>query len=354
MPAKSRPVALVDIARSAGVSTATVSRALNEQTSVLVGAEARERIQALARQMNYHAHSGARGLRRQRTEVVALINRAPRRQVSDPFLSEFTGEISEALERYGYDVLIAHRAQHDGDWIDRLVCGRRVDGLVITHRASRDSDIARLTEMGVPFVALGRPLEGQRYISSGSDNDIGGYLAGRHLIELGHRRVAAITGPLSKTESDERFRGFRRALEEAGLMLPPDHIVETDYQLPLVQVGMAQLLATRPAITAVFVASDVMAIAAIEVIRRQGLRVPNDVSIVSFDDIPLAAYTSPPLTTIHQDIRRIGHLLAEQVVAQIEGRAVESATLPVKLVLRSSTAAPPSSQGDAREQEVDR
>lgn len=344
---KSRPVALADIARRAGVSTATVSRALNEQTSVLVGAESRQRIQDLAQEMNYRVHSGARSLRRQRTEVVALVNRAPHRQISDPFLSEFTGEIGEALEQHGYDVLLANRAQHGGDWIDRLVRGRRVDGLVVTHRATRDPDIDALIELGVPFVVLGRPFEGQRYISTGSDNDRGGYLAGAHLIELGHRQIAAITGPLSKTESNERYRGFGRVLGDAGVELPPDRIVQTDYQLPFVQEGIARLLATRPAITAVFVGSDVMAMAALEVIQRQGRRVPDDVSIVSFDDIPLAAYTSPPLTTVHQDIRLIGHLLAEQVVAQIEGRAVESATLPVELVPRSSTAAPALTQGDA-------
>jgi len=344
---KSRSVALDDIAQRAGVSTATVSRALNEQTSSLVSTEARERIQGLAREMNYRVHSGARGLRRQRTEVIALINRAPHRQVSDPFLSEFTGEVCEALEQHGYDVLLAHRAQHGGDWIDRLVRGRRVDGLVITHRATRDPDLDELTEMGVPFAVLGRPFDGQHYVSTGSDNDHGGYLAGRHLIELGQRRIAVITGPLSKTESNERFHGFVRALQDAAVPLPPECVVQTDYQLPLVQEGMARLLAMRPAITAVFVASDMMAIAALEVIQRQGWRVPDDISVVGFDDIPLAAYTSPSLTTVRQDIRRIGHLLAEQVVARIEGRTVESATLPVELVLRSSTAAPASTRGDA-------
>ncbi len=344
-------VSLDDVARRAGVSTATVSRALNEQTSFLVRAEVRERIRLLAREMNYRVHSGARNLRRQRTEIIALINRAPHRQVSDPFLSEFTGEISEALEQHGYDVLLANRAQHGGDWIDRLVLGRRVDGLVITHRAICDPDIELLTEMGVPFAVLGRPLAGQRYLSAGSDNDHGGYLAGRHLIELGHQRIGAISGSLSKTESGERLGGFKRALAEAGVPLTADCIFVTEYHLPLVQDGMVQLLAAQPAITAVFVGSDMMAIAAIEVLRRLGRRVPDEISIVSFDDIPLASYSSPALTTIHQDIRGIGHRLAEQVVAQIEGRAVDSTTLPVELVRRCSTAPPPMTQRETYEQE---
>lgn len=344
-------IGLEDIARRAGVSTATVSRALNAQTSFLVRAEARERIQELAREMNYRVHSGARNFRRQRTEAIALVNRAPHRQVSDPFLSELTGEISEALERHGYDVLLAQRARHGDDWIDRLVLGRRVDGLVITHRANHDPEIEALSEMGVPFVVLGRPRDNQPYISTGSDNDRGGYLAGRHLVDLGHRRIGTISGDLSKTESAERFGGFRRALAEAGISLLPDCIFETDYQLPRVQAGMVQLLGIRPAITAVFVASDLMAIAAIEVLRRRGRRVPEDISIVSFDDIPLAAYSSPALTTIHQDIRQIGHLLAEQVIAQIEGRPVESTTLPVELVIRSSTAPPRVTQHERNEED---
>lgn len=337
---KRSAVGLDDVARRAGVSTATVSRALNDQTSALVRPEARERIQALAREMNYRVHSGARNLRRQRSEIIALVNRAPHRQVSDPFFSELTGEISEDLERHGYDVLLSQRARHGGDWIDHLVLGRRVDGLVITHRAIHDPDLDRLIEIGVPFVVLGRPIAGQRYVSTGSDNDRGGYLVGRHLIDLGHRRIGVISGTLSKTESSERFQGFRRALAEADITLPRDWVFETDYNLTRVQEGMVRLLEVRPAITAVFVASDLMAIAAIEALRRQNLRVPEDISILSFDDIPLAAYSSPALTTVHQDIRRIGHLLAEQVVAQIEGLAVESTTLPVKLVLRSSTAPP--------------
>lgn len=333
-------IGLNDIARRAGVSTATVSRALNERTSYLVRAEARERIQALAQEMNYRAHSGARNLRRQRTDIIALINRAPHRQVSDPFLSELTGEISEDLQRHGYDVLLAQRAGHGGDWIDRLVLSRRVDGLVVTHRAIHDPDLERLTELGVPCVVLGRPLADQRYISTGSDNDHGGYLAGRHLIDLGHRRIGVIIGTLSKTESNERFRGFRRALAEVKVALPLELVVETEYQLPHVQASMVRLLDVRPAITAVFVGSDLMAVAAIEVLGRQGWRVPEDISVVSFDDIPLAAYSSPALTTVRQDIRRMGHLLAEQVVGQINGRTVESVTLPVDLVIRSSTVAP--------------
>jgi DNA-binding LacI/PurR family transcriptional regulator len=338
---RARQPVLKDIAARAGVSTATVSRALNN--SPLVTPEVRDRIQSIASDLNYRIHAGARNLRRQRTEICALIIRSSTRRISDPFFSEFAGEISVALRERGYDLLIVRantEASDDEHWIDRLVGGRRVDGLIVTNRARHDPDLLRLADLGEPFVVLGHPLPGQSYRSCGSDNDMGGYLAGRHLIALGHRHLAVITGTLTHTESGERFDGFQRALSEAGIALPARHIVQADYRLDLVQDGMERLLALRPAITGVFVASDLMAIAAVEVIGRHGLVVPDDISVVGFDDIPLAAYFSPPLTTVRQEILQIGRRLAEQLVGQIEDRTIESETVPVRLIVRSTTAPP--------------
>lgn len=332
---KRQAVSIRDVAIQAGVSTSTVSRALNDATSGLVKSEVRDRIIQIAQDKNYRVHSGARNFRRQRTEIIGLINRAPYRQVSDPFLSEFAGVIGEAVSDAGYDLLLA---QHGDGWIDRLVQGRRVDGLVLTYRAVADQDIMALTEFGLPFVVLGRPLPGQSYVSVGADNDAGGFVAGRHLYELGHRNIAAITGPLTRTESRERFAGFRRSLTEADVSLTVHTVGDAKHQLAAVQAIVAELLQATSIPSALFVASDLMAIAAMEIIQRHGLVVPGDLSIIGFDGIPLSAYTFPPLTTVRQDIRLIGTSLATKLIAQIEGKEVESETLPVELMVRRSTA----------------
>lgn len=336
---RQQPV-LLDVAKAAEVSTATVSRALND--SPLVSLEVRERVRRIAVEMNYRMHLSARNLRTQRTEIVALVNRSASRRISDPFLSEFAGEISVTLRERNYDLLISSVDPGDGEWIDRLVHSRRVDGLILMNRTVNDSDIANLTQLGVPFVVLGPRLPGQEYHSIGQDYTLGGELAARHLLALGHRHIAAIGAPPTQAASRMLVEGFRRALREAGVPLPQGNVIETEYTLERGTAATLQLLALRPRATAVFAFSDLLAIAVMGAIKDGGLSVPRDISVVGFDDVPFAAYASPPLTTVHQDIGRIGHLVAAQLLDLIEGRPVDDVVLPVRLVIRGSTARPAS------------
>ncbi len=339
---KARQPVIADVARAAAVSTATVSRALNG--SSLVSPEMRARVQRVARELNYQMHSGARNLRRQRTEIVALVIRSPWWSISDPFLSQFAAEISIVLKEHGYDLLIAHHDQPDERWIDRLVRGRRVDGLILIDRAEIDPELTVLTETGIPFVVLGRHLAGHTYHTTGLDNNEGGYLAGRHLVELGHRRIATITGPLDQVAARDRFDGFRRALAESGVCLPNEAVIQTDYRSETARAAMAQLLDQTLQYTAVFIFSDFMSIAALDVIHQRGLVVPKDLSIVSFDDIPLATYVSPPLTTVRSEMKQFGHCIATQLLEIIEERDVEDILVPVSLIVRGSAAHPPEDQ----------
>lgn len=331
---------LIDVAKAAEVSTATVSRALNN--SPLVADEVRERIQRIARGMNYRMHLSARNLRTQKTEIIALINRSPSRRISDPFLSEFAGEISVTLRERGYDLLISSVDPGDGEWIDRLVYSRRVDGLILMNRTVNDVDITNLTQRGVPFVVLGPRLPGQTYHSTGQDYTLGGELAARHLLTLGHRHIAVIGGSSTQAASRMLIKSFRRILQEAGLSLSHERVIETEYTLDCGAAAMVRLLALRPRVTAVFAFSDLLAIAAMGAIRDCGLSVPRDVSVVGFDDVPFAAYASPPLTTVHQDIGRIGQLVATQLLDLIDGQPVDDVVLPVRLAIRGSTARPAS------------
>ncbi len=346
---RQQPV-LVDIAKAAEVSTATVSRALNG--SPLVSPEVRERVRRIAGEMNYRMHLSARNLRTQKTEIVALVNRSASRRISDPFLSEFAGEISVTLRGRGYDLLISSVDPGDGEWIDRLVHSRRVDGLILMNRTVNDPDIANLTRLGVPFVVLGPRLPGQIYHSIGQDYTLGGELAARHLLTLGHRHIAAIGAPTTQAASRMLIESFRRTLREAGVPLPPERMIETEYTLDLGSAAMLRLLALRPRVTAVFAFSDLLAIAAMGAIRDSGLSVPRDISVVGFDDVPFAAYASPPLTTVHQDIGRIGQLVAAQLLDLIEERAVDDVVLPVRLVIRGSTARPLSPDTQTRDDSV--
>lgn len=343
---KNRKPVIADIARRANVSTATVSRALNN--SPLVSPELHERVHGAARELDYRMHSGARNLRRQRTEIVALVIRSSWWHVSNPVVSEFTSEISDALKERGYDLLITSRDPSREHWIDRLVRSRRVDGLIILNRRQIDPDLDLLAATGIPFVVHGAPVRRQGFHSAGFDNFAGGYLAGQHLVELGHRRVAAITGPLDHLGAFERLEGLRRALGEAGLHLPLASTIQADYQFDSARTAMMELLDQLSNHTAVAVFNDLMAIAALDVVKMRGLSVPDDLSMVSFDDIPLAAYISPPLTTIHFDFKRLGRILAINLLRLIDGIDVEDETLAPTLVVRRSTAPP---RGESREHE---
>lgn len=262
----------------------------------------------------------------------------PSRRLSDPFLSEFAARISTALSDRGYDLLFVQAAETRRPWLDRLVSSRRVDGIIITHRAVDDPDLLQLHNLGVPFVALGRPVDGQAYCSVGSDNSRGGYLVGEHLLALGHRRLAVITGPLDRTEYRERLDGFVSALQVAGIALAEDYILCTNYQLDDSARAMEALLSRDQPPTAVFAGSDLMAFAAMEAAVRCGVRVPTDLSVVGFDDVPIATYFRPTLTTVHQDIARIGTLLVERLLVLIGGGAAPGETVPVELIVRESTA----------------
>ena len=331
---------MADIARLAGVSVSTVSRALND--SPLIPEETKERIRRIARTYNYELHVGARNLRLQRTQTIAAVipfGETSDRQVSDPFYLEIIGAIANKLAEYDYDLLISRAHAADEGWYQRYVLGKRVDGLIIIGRKLNDRGIAKLVELGANFVVWGPPLPGQRYVSVGSDGVSGAAQAVRHLIQLGRRRIAFIGGDEDETETWLRRRGYEQELQRAGLPLDANLIAYAHFTSESGYFAMRQLLARAPDIDGVFVCSDLMAVAAMEALRQEGRDVPNDVSIVGYDDIPLAAHCSPPLTTVRQQIRRGGMLLASKLIDLIEGRQVESVTLPVELIIRESCGA---------------
>lgn len=335
-----RGLTMADIARLAGVSTSTVSRALAD--SPLISPDTKAHIQAIARTHNYQTHQGARNLRLKRTQTIAAmipVNPETGRLISDPFYLEILGAIANTLADDAYDLLIS-RVQTEGlGWGDHFLRAGRADGLIVIGRKVQDRGIARLAEEQAPFVVWGPPLPDQTYCSVGSDGVQGAREAVQHLLRLGRRRIAFLGGNRDETEVQLRYQGYQEALKEAGQSLDPTLVAYALFTSRSGYEAMHLLLGRAPDLDAVFVNSDLMAIGAMEALRETDRRVPDDVSVVGYDDITMAAHCSPPLTTVRQHISRGGELLAQKLLQRIADEPADSVTLPVELVVRASCGA---------------
>ncbi len=333
-------VTISDIAQAAGVSPSTVSRALNNHTGI--PESTRQKIQEIAAQLNYRLDVRARNFRLQRSQTIATLfpyQNASHRQISDPFYLEIVGAITDELDQHGYDALIARVHVESDDWCSRYVLDKRVDGILLIDRAVEDTGIRRLQSLGANFVVWGAEIAGQDYVSVGCDGEAGARDAVRHLIEIGRRRIGFIGGFEHMVETDVRRRGYLLAVEEASLPLDDQSMLFTDFTPEAGGQSVRALLERVPDLDAIFACSDYMAVGVMEVLRQCGRIVPDDVSVVGYDDIPLAAYYSPRLTTIHQPIQAGGRLMVQKLLAMIEGADVPSSVLPHRLIVRDSSRA---------------
>jgi DNA-binding LacI/PurR family transcriptional regulator len=327
-----------DIARAAGVSTSTVSRALNG--SALIPAATRERIAAIARDHNYRVDLQAQNFRLQRAGTVAVLfpyDGTSQRLISDPFYMEIAGAISDALSERDTDMLLARVPIFDDEWCLRYALDRRADGIILIDRALQDRGVARLQELGAPVVVWGARIDGQEALSVGGDSFDGARQAVAHLIARGRRRIGCIGGFGSMVETDARKRGYRAALLTVGIAPDESLIIDTDFTPRAASAAVETLLRRAPDLDGLFACSDFMAVAAMEALRAAGRRVPTDVAVVGYDDVPLASYCSPRLTTIRQPIHAGGALLVQMLFALLDGAAAESVVLPVELVARDSS-----------------
>lgn len=314
---------MADVARAAGVSKSTVSRALAGDRRVSHGT--RLRVEAVARQLGYAPHRVASALARGRTWMVAVAAPSPPRSFSDPFFLEFVGAVGDRLSREGFSLVLTvpegvpvPASARLGD----LVAGRMVDGVVLTENRVDDPRIALLRAQRVPFVVLGRVEEGDVYSVDG-DNSGGAAMAVRHLLELGHRHVACLAGPQELVAARQRLRGFARAMEAAGIAVPPHRVAEADFTRAGGQEAARRLIEAERAafggvrLTAIFACNDLMAMGAVAALREAGLRVPDDVSVMGFDGIALDQLVDPPLATVAQPIRALGETAVELLMEQM-------------------------------------
>ena len=327
---------LKDVAVEVGVSVNTVSRALTGKPDV--GSDTRARVREAAERLGYTPNLLARSLVQGRTRTVGLVVT----DCTNPFYATLIRAVEETVSRHGYGLLLATANENPDKEAAglRLLQERRIDGLLLSPVRVEAPHITALVEEEVPHVLLSRRPPGYRGHFVGTDNVRGARLAVAHLIGLGHRRIAHLSRADTVSSAVERIQGYRRELHEHGIAFDPDLVVSAPADVTGGAGALPQLLALRPRPSAIFAYSDLQAIGLRIALDEAGLRVPEDVSIVGFDGIELASYVSPPLTTVAQDIQKIGVLGAEMLVRQLTGTPPQrkARLLPPTLAVRGSTA----------------
>jgi DNA-binding LacI/PurR family transcriptional regulator len=341
---------LSDVAKTAGVTSMTVSRVINQNG--YVSEETREKVLRAVKDLNYRRNGLARGLKRQRTDTIGLVLG----DIANPYAAELARSIRDVTSQHGYNLFICvseHSAKEDVAAFDALT-EHQVDGIIVATRSNRigDEHLHEMIERGVSVVCIGRDFFDQNSDSVIADALRGGFQATRHLIDLGHQKIAFIGATLGSGKNLKRFQGYLKALAENGLEIDERLITgnsEANDDAPgystekLGYEAMKRLLVLPSRPTAVFARNDFTAIGAINAIKENGLRIPEDISIVGFDDIPMASHTAPALTTVRQPTRRQGSLAAEFLLRRIEAKEVverEEKILECELIIRDSTGSP--------------
>lgn len=326
-------VTLAQVARAAGVSASTVSRILNGTATV--SAEKREAVERTLTRLSYRPNVLARGLASGKTMSIGVLTQ----DISSPFYGDTLRGLERGLAQSGYHPLVISghwRAQEEMEAIDFLV-SRQVDAVVVLGGVAPDDKLHEVAA-GLPLVALGRSVPGLEGQCLRLDNRSGAYAATRHLIELGHRTIAHIAGVPSHRDAQDRLAGYRAALSDAGLPFDPELVLEGDFLEQSGFLAATRLIEGRRMFTAVFAANDQMAYGVRLALHRRGLRVPDDVSLVGFDDLPGSSFTTPPLTTVRQPTYEMGLAAAGCVLRMLQGEAPGLPPLGVHLVMRESTA----------------
>ncbi|MGN9910875.1 LacI family DNA-binding transcriptional regulator [Phytohabitans sp. LJ34] len=334
--ARERPT-LEAVARRAGVSRATVSRVVNGSTTVAEPIQ--EAVRQAVRELGYVPNLAARSLVTQRTDSIALIlpESATRVFSDDQFFPGIVRGVSQELEAADKQlVLIMAGSAASYDRVERYTTGRHVDGVMFASMHGVDPLPGTLARIGIPVVCSGRPMgRGTPPVPYVDVDSVGGAAtAVRHLLDAGRQRIATIAGPQDMVAGVDRLAGYRNELKGSRRR---SIVANGDFTRESGAVAMRQLLEDDPSLDAVFVASDLMAHGALRTLREAGRRVPDDVAVVGFDDVEIARYTDPPLTTVRQPIIDIGREMVRQLLRIAHGDDVEEALiLPTELVIRES------------------
>jgi DNA-binding LacI/PurR family transcriptional regulator len=328
---------IAELAKIAGVSAGTVSRALANKS--LVNQRTRERIQALARKHGFQVNQMASKLRRQKTGVIAVViplGHDERQHISDPFFMTLLGALADELTESGYDLMLSRAIpRQDPAWLERIVNSGMVDGVLMIGQSDQFEEIEKVARDYAPLVVWGSNRRGQVHCSVGTDNRAGGRLAAQYLLDKGHRSLVFL-GDTTGIEIAERYRGADAAVAEFGTGATMQHLpihLSIDEMTDEIAVALTGL---EGEIDGVVAASDAIAMAMIRQLDGRGIRVPDDVAVIGFDDLPLARHTVPQLTTIKQQIAVGASEMVKLLMARLGGERPPSLIMPPELVIRAS------------------
>ena len=325
---------IYQVAERAGVSLSTVSRVLNGKASV--NKVLKERVEKAVKELNYRPNSVARSLANNRTDSVGVL--VP--ELNAPFFGDLMQAVESTLRAADKHVIISvgrNCLETEKDAVEFLI-SRNCDALIMHAEALSDKYLLELNQSKLPVALVNRQVEGLPEACTSLDNEKGGYLATRHLLELGHKDIAYISGPTDKCDASLRLEGHKRALSEAGLPINPQLIFNGDYSEEDGKIGLLELMARDMPFTALVCANDWMASGAISCARDLGMSLPHDLSVVGFDDVVFAHHVFPRLTTVSNPIAEMAEMSAKYILNKVYGQANDvQLYFEPSLVVREST-----------------
>lgn len=329
-----------DIAYQAGVSQSTVSRAL--RNSSLVNEETRQKIQAIAKELNYKVDKNASNLRSKHCDTIALLlfeDSTVDDSAINPFFLAMLGSITRACAAKGFDLLISFQQASD-DWHADFEDSNKADGLILLGYGDfvdYEQKLIHLAEQGTKFVRWGAEVKGLPIVSIGCDNFIGGKQMTEHVIKQGRKHFAFVGTASSRApEFFDRYKGHCQALREHNLIINSKLQVHAFYTEQAGYDATCELIASGEHFDAIFAACDLIAIGVLRALKEHNISIPEQVAVVGFDDIAIASFTIPPLTTIKQDTKQAGDLLVNTLLDSIEGKETSTILIPPSLVIRKS------------------
>jgi DNA-binding LacI/PurR family transcriptional regulator len=328
-----------DVAAQAGVSPSTVSRVLAD--SPRISDETKERVRRVLRELDYHPNAFARSLVTNVAGAMGILIPPGTEFFQNPFFSEMMSGVTEVARSQGFDIVLSTSVNDETEVLERMIRGRRVDGILLLRSRKEDPAIRAVLEYQFPAVLLGRPPEGMPISSVNNENVQAAYEAAKHLVRLGHRKIGFLGGDVSYVVTDDRLRGYRQALVDNGIE-PDDRMEVSSY---LVEhggyLGMMRLLAASERPTAVLASDDVLAFGAMRAAGELGYSLPDDMAIVGFNDIRLAELANPALTSVRVNMHDLGVAAADLLVERVKSPMAPPSEriVPTELVIRNSCGA---------------
>jgi LacI family transcriptional regulator len=329
-----------DVAVLAGVSVATASRVLSGNPAT--SAEARTRVGAAAKELDFRPNAQARSLRSTRTNTIGLLVS----DIRNPFFADLAHTVEQVALVSGFVTLLANaneRAEQQDRFLDTLI-SRRVDGIIVAPQSEGSESIRSLIRREIPTVFVDRTIEGINVPSVTTDSDTGIRQAVRHLAAYGHTRIGYIAGPQTISTGIDRFASFVKAIADNGLSEDPALIYFGDFQAASGSVGVQRLLQLQSPPTAILAADSLMAVGAVAILHRLGMRLGTDIALVAFDDIEWFSLLNPALSVISHSVEDMGRIAVEMLLKVIDGTKPESVVLPSELIIRGSSGSPSRSE----------